>query len=183
MSRVRAIGHPSYPSTRAFASGTNPARGQSAGQAARVPPAALQARRCARAPARPLRYVRLWAVASGSGEKSSVYLLLQELNLDAAAGGAGVLLCRHVTKQLAPQAPGVFVFVRVKLLCWAFELMTPIACGTIIIQAIFGLICLSLLLLRNYYYHSFQSNPKKKITVRHRVPGLDLGPWALRAAK
>jgi hypothetical protein len=37
------------------------------------------------------------------------------------------------------------VFVRVKLLCWAFELMTPIACGTIIIQAIFGLICLSLL--------------------------------------
>lgn len=182
--RCPPSGHPSYPSTRAFASGTNPAS-QSAGQAqaARVPPAALQARRCARAPARPLRYVRLWAVASASGEKSSVYLLLQELNLDAAAGEAGVLLCRHVTKQLAPQAPGVFVFVRVKLLCWAFELMTPIACGTIIIQAIFGLICLSLLLLRNYYYHSFQSNPKKKITVRHRVPGLDLGPWALRAAK
>lgn len=145
--RCPASGHPSYPSTRAFASGTNPAS-QSAGQAqaARVPPAALQARRCARAPGRPLRYVRLWAVASASGEKSSVYLLLQELNLDAAAGEAGVLLCRHVTKQLAPQAPGVFVFVRVKLLCWAFELMTPIACGTIIIQAIFGLICLSLLI-------------------------------------
>jgi hypothetical protein len=123
-------------------------------------------------------------VASGSGEKSSVYLLLQELNLDAAGRRAGVLLlCRHVTKQLAPQAPGALVFVRVKLLCWSFELMTPIACGTIIIQAIFGLICLSLLLLRNYYYHSFQSNPEKKITVRHRVPGLDLGPWDLRAAK
>jgi hypothetical protein len=136
--------HPRVPSRRAPTLPASQSAGQA--QAARVPPAALQARRCARAPARPLRYVRLWAVASGSGEKSSVYLLLQELNLDAAAGGAGVLLCRHVTKQLAPQAPGVFVFVRVKLLCWAFELMTPIACGTIIIQAIFGLICLSLLI-------------------------------------
>lgn len=73
------------------------------------------------------------------------------------------------------------MFVRVKLLCWSFELMTPIACGTIIIQAIFGLICLSLLLLRNYYYHSFQSNPKKK---NYRTtPGPGSGPRPMGPAR
>jgi hypothetical protein len=98
-----ASGHPSYPSTRAFASGTNPAS-QSAGQAqaARVPPAALQARRCARAPARPLRYVRLWAVASGSGEKSSVYLLLlQELGCSGRRGRSIIVPPRDQTARPA----------------------------------------------------------------------------------